>query len=140
MYIFDLEGTLSDSRHRIEHHKNQNWDEWNAQFPADPVRGDIKFLFEVCSQIGPTIILTSKEERYRADVEIWLSDNDIHPDLLVMKKTGSKETSPMFKSRMLKYVMLVDEIKLVVDDRLDIINELSKQGIPTLWVGDRDEY
>lgn len=136
MYIFDLEGTLSDTRHRMVHYINQDWDNWNFLFQADPIRPEIVRLFRTCQDQVHTMILTSKEEKYRAMVRNWLISNHILPDSLIMKPTGDKRTSPEFKLDKIFDMVGVNEVHMVFDDRRDVIDALLTNGIPAICVGE----
>lgn len=140
--VFDLEGTLSDSRHRWTYKQHRNWEAWNYLFRFDNVNESICDLYRCTYHVNkdnPNVevgILTAKEARYRLDVQNWLDNHQIPYDFVHMKFTGLKLASPVFK---LDTIMLWRgngiTTSMVYDDRADVVDHLLNNGIPAMLVG-----
>lgn len=138
MYIFDIEGTLTDSKHREWTLEKEwpsgvnKWDEFHKYFPDDPPRKNIIFLNNICSMNRKTILLTGMMEKHRAMALNWLSLNGVKYDHLEMRPNDNFEPSKVFKLNYIK--KLTDPVSMVFDDRSDIVSHLLENGIPTIQV------
>lgn len=137
MFVFDLEGTLSDFTHRLRYYEEKSWPMWNLLFTEDLPREDMGVIFRLAknSQVE-VMILTSKEDCHRPMVVNWLIQNDLIPDHFMMKPTRDQRTSPEFKTDILLEMRKAGHpVSIVFDDRKDVIDALIQNGIPAIWVG-----
>jgi len=139
MYIFDLEGTLSDSKHR-EHllpdknnpKQERSYDAFHGEFPKDKVKLHNKVLMQNCMLTSKTIILTGMMEKHQGKVLKWLLENGIAYDGLVMRANDDYSSSPNFKLNWIKGCGEI--IHMVFDDREDVVVQLLCHGIPAIVV------
>lgn len=140
MYVFDLEGTLSDCLHRNHlipdkslPKEERDYASFHSQFPKDLPNWPMIRIYRSCATISRIIILTGMSEIYREQAERWLRlKAGITCDELVMRQVGDMRTSPNFK---LEYLMKQDHpIHMVFDDRFDVINKLAEHNIPAVKV------
>ena len=138
MYIFDFDGTLSNSDHRQHLADEKRWDEFHSRALIDEPRKEIIELYKLLKSQTYTGILTAKPEKYREDVLYWLKRNNLpDPDFLHMRPTGSL----YIKATVLK-LEICNKIKasysrdilMVFDDREDIVDMLIKNKIPAIRV------
>jgi hypothetical protein len=138
MYIFDLEGTLTDCDHRIHHYENKDWDAWNKSIVLDTPRLGIIKLLKVCRATANAFILTSKEERYKKLVDYWLEINNLGDlsDFIFYKNDKFKNmSSPFYKLNSIKELMCrYGNPLMVFDDREDVVLHLIKNNIPAIKV------
>lgn len=132
MYIFDLEGTLSDSRHRD--HLVPDWDEFHKLFPEDGTNENICKLFRILAQSANCIILTGMMEKHRTMALAWLKEHRIPHNGLVMRPNDDLRTSPEYKLWNLNIMEHPERIKMIFDDRLDIITTLLDNNYPAIQV------
>lgn len=133
IYIFDLEGTLSDHRHR--QHCLPNYDEYHARFKDDSVIEANRILYNSCrKQNAMVVILTGKPEKYRAEVETWMDKNNLKWDEIIMRPDGDKRSSPTLKRQVIASIYWPDSPVMVFDDREDVVVELQRFAIPAIKV------
>lgn len=135
MYIFDVEGTLSDCEHR--NHLIPDWDAYHSFFPIDkPIQKNFDLLWS-CVLTGEKIaILTGMMSKNRQNLMEWLTKHGIahHFDEggILMRPDDCFTSSPEFKLEVIK--MLGEKIHCVFDDRQSIVDHLVKNEIPAVRV------
>lgn len=130
MYIFDLEGTLSDCEHRdhlLPKNGSRNYDDFHKEFPKDEPIHEMISLFHVCSETHKVIILTGMMEKHRNMAIGWLTKNGIHANELIMRGDKDLRPSPVFKLQTI--FKFTDPVFMVFDDRKDIVDHLILNGI-----------
>lgn len=143
MYVFDLEGTLSDCRHRLHllpskeekikcNRQYDAYEKFHSKFMDDPVRENILRLYNICAAKGRIIILTGMMEKNVRRAEKWLYNNKIRYDELIMRRENDFSTSPEYKLRELRYSR--HRATMVFDDRVDVVDHLLTHGIPAIVV------
>jgi hypothetical protein len=70
--IFDIDGTIADCSHRIDHANAKDWDKFHSLADEDMVIVNIADLMINLSAIAPIILLTGRPERYRYKTMEWL--------------------------------------------------------------------
>jgi len=85
--IVDLEGTLTDNRHRIglaqalskspDKSNDANWEIFNEGLSLDPPNIHICIIVKALSTFYPVFILSSKPERYKPMVVKWLNKSQV---------------------------------------------------------------
>lgn len=141
MYIFDIEGTLSDCQHRA--HLVPDWDAFHAEFPKDEPRKQIAQLYRILAQNNEVVILTGMMEKHREMASAWLRKYNFRFDELIMRPNDNFQTSPEFKynviidiaDRLLKSDSIHSrDIKAIFDDRKDVVDYLLNAGFPAIQV------
>lgn len=134
--IFDLDGTLSDNRHR-EHlieGEDKKWREYLAKCVEDsPVRKTISKLNEM-SEEYEIIILTCRSDEVEEETIEWLNKNNVNYDRLIMLPEGRwKIEDSEFKLDELK--MLENAVK-AFDDKESNCRMFLEEGLDVFKVGD----
>jgi len=134
-YVFDLDGTLADSRHRDQFAQSGEWDTFHSLAYIDKPRKDIEKLYRILSKTGDMTILTGRTEKYRDPTIEWLLRFDFkYPDLnLIMRPDGNFMKSPEWK---LGVISGMKDVKMVFDDRKDIVTKLLENNIPAIQVAE----
>lgn len=76
------------------------------------------------------VVLTSRSDEERDEVSNWLTKHDIHPDELVMRPKGNKESDVDVKEDLLEdKVSRQFKVKKAYDDKKKNVKMFKKQGI-----------
>ena len=132
MHIFDLEGTLSNSKHR--EHLRPDWDKFHELFPKDEPIGAICDLFRILQNASDVIILTGMMERHREMAEHWVNKNNLFPSSMLMRGNQDLTPSPEYKLNIITTISNNFNIDMVYDDRIDIVETLLTNNIPAIRV------
>lgn len=136
LVAFDLDGTLANINHRLEHVKNKPkcWEKFNEgikdDLPYIPVVEALKSLRAAGNDI---IYMSARQESCRAETEKWLVKNGIsaeNPQLYMRDDKDYREDS-LVKEEMLEKVRL-DFGKwpdMVFDDRRRVVDMWRRKGI-----------
>ena len=82
-------------------------------------------------------IVTAREERFRWATETWMRNNRINADALFMRPNYNSEPSKTLKAKQIVHALPVEmlaRVKLIIDDREDVIESFAKLGICGLRV------
>ena len=147
--IFDLEGTLSDSRHRnhllpIEAFQENRrptaieWHGWNLGLQNDRAHTGMLefFMYHIKHTSSLPVIMSAKPEAYSTIVHTWLGMHLPYMPLntpMLMRKKGDERPSPQVKASMLQHLLSVGlQPSLAIDDRADNCRMFQANGIPTM--------
>lgn len=138
IYIFDVEGTLSQSKWR--EHLIPDWDLFHANFPQDEPNGAIaEFAKEIIKNkniFQQNIIITGMMEKHRDMLISWLCKNKIHfmGREIYMRPSDDLRPSKIYKFEKIKELFGEEKFNeiLMIDDREDICDYLTKNGIKCL--------
>jgi uncharacterized HAD superfamily protein len=109
MYIFDIDGTLSDPRkrlHLIQDYTGKKIDSPNWDQFLDDARYDeaIPAMVKLIRELHKThhiVLSTGRREDQREMTQIWLKCNGIRYDLLIMRPTGDHRSDTIVKPEQL---------------------------------------
>lgn len=138
--IVDIDGTLSDLRHRLHHvtGPRRDWDRFFALVgedqPIEATRTLVRALYT--DEDAPRIILVSgRPERTRGDTKTWLVQHRIGFDHLYMRRDGDHRTDSIVKREILAEIRAEGFAPiLAIDDRDSIIEVWRSEGIPVFKV------
>ena len=141
MYIFDFDGTLSDSTHRQSLAERHQWDEFHSAACLDTPRWEIVYIYEGLLAHGSGVavgILSAKPEKYNNDMWSWLEKHAIpDPDFILCRPNDDLKTkAPELKLQLIKSKLTFDKLSDIVlfDDRQDIVDFLLTKGIKAIKV------
>jgi predicted kinase len=141
--IFDIDGTLADTAHRLHHIKAKppNWDAFFEECASDPLIEPIRELARVVAAQSYKIILVSgRTDKVRGLTETWLAENGVPYDELHMRPEGDYRQDTVVKSQILD-ALLADgnEIQWVIDDRPSVVAMWRERGLICLQCRDWEE-
>lgn len=116
--VFDLDGTLSDTRHRLHHITGRPRD-WDAFFRAavddPPLPTGVALALEWAerAELG---YVTGRPERCRRDTEGWLAAHGLPGGELWMRDDTDRRPARVTKPRLLQRVARRRTVAVVVDD------------------------
>lgn len=150
--IFDIDGTLANTSHRVHHVKNgnKNWDAFFGKMGEDtPVLGVTWLAEELAHGVrvgGVTahlFLVSGRPDSYRAVTVAWLHENvpmlfDMS-EALLMREAGDHRSDVEVKREILKGIQGQGyDVRLAIDDRPSIIKMWQDEGIPVLQVPNPD--
>lgn len=130
--IFDLDGTVSDDRHRAHHVEDSDppdWDSYYAGIVDDaPVPGAVA-LYNILVNAGIAVhVLTGRKEMYREPTTSWLQVHKfrIHPTRIHMRADDDRRRNPVFKRQVIEELLAEGyDIQLVIDDHPGVAEAVS---------------
>lgn len=139
--IFDRDGTLgSCQRHFVDGSLGrQDWGEFNNWLRFDaPVPG-VAALFRLLRETTnlKLLITTGRDESLRRPMMDWLEKHSLHPDYLLMRRAADRRLDSVVKKEL--YDMFIEpyyDVKLVIDDRPQVIEMWRAEGLPVIAVAD----
>lgn len=150
--IFDLDGTLTDCRHRL-HHVRKTPPDWPAFFAGcvdDPPHEYVLELNRMVAQAAkhrydetgaaPVVFICSgRPDSHRAETERWLADHNVFYWQLLMREAGDHQSDVSLKRDTLTAIRGQGyEPLFAVDDRPSVVAMWREEGVPCLAVDDRE--
>lgn len=132
--IFDIDGTVSDCRHRVHYAKGPEpeWEKFFAASGEDAALTHGVGLAQRYAAAGTLAWLTGRPERFRPITTEWLSRHGLPSVPLYMRPNDDLTPAADFKSRQLAELAKLHEIALVVDDDEGVLAALADAGWPIL--------
>lgn len=135
-YIFDLDGTLSDGRHRLhllpskaDAHKTEAWDAFNLAAGGDSAFVDNIRLMNELFQFGKRIIiLTGRCDVAKAITEKWLWEHGCSYNQLIMRPAADHRRDTEFKEEKLREIGL-ERIVACFDDLEHVAKHIRSLGV-----------
>lgn len=150
LWIFDLDGTLADSAHRVHFLENKEDPErWNKFYDActeDPPFLSTTAIFRALVHAGhDVVIFTGRSERVKDQTIRWLCQNVTtvvnYSDILVMRPEGNHELDVHLKKHWYYHWLGQrdrDRLKGVFEDRTSMVKMWRGLGIPCFQVAPGD--
>jgi uncharacterized HAD superfamily protein len=136
-FVFDLDGTICDVRHRRQYvaTKPRNWDAWNAGLVNDTPNVAVQKVFQALrnDQEVDLIIVSGRSDDYKEQTIKWLTDNEIFYDEIYMRKYKDHRDDAVVKGEIADEIEKTHQILGVFDDRQRVVNMWIERGI---WVFD----
>ena len=147
MYIFDIDGTLADARHRLHHilgkpQGEKDWDSWDAEtHKDDPIIPIITIANALWAQGQHILLLTGRNERVRKQTENWLYDHDVMYDDMIMRDYGDHRDDNIVKLEKLQEYL--DEnptlkVQTIFEDRRRLVVAFREAGYHVCQVDEGD--
>lgn len=124
--ISDLDGTITDCRHRQPLATAAQWDDFHAACPLDGPREEVcEFLRRSCKLAGyELVIMTGRPITYAQATVDWLAKHELaeHTVSLNMRAANNFQSSPDLKLAMVEMVygsvkMALEQVAFVLEDR-----------------------
>lgn len=130
--IFDLDGCLSDHRHRLHLAHQKKYDEYHSLCKYDAAMNKRVLEYYVHHIDFHIVFLTGRNERWRLETAHWIMLNlgmTADEYRLFMRPDGDKTPAPEFKLRVVTDELEFNEVYAAYDDRDDIIAAYRRKGI-----------
>lgn len=146
--ICDIDGTISDTTHRLHYVKDvekKDWKGFFSEMSKDPMREDTFEKLTSFYNAGFEIIfVTARPEDYRKETEEWLKKHlDCHIDwtALIMRNSGDGRPDTEVKQQIYDmYFKGKYEVNTVIDDRPSVIRMWRENGLHVIDVGEGKEF
>lgn len=147
MYIFDIDGTIADCRHRVHHIKGidkPDWEAFDRDGPKDkPIWEVITCLYAIAERF-PIILCTGRSERGRQYTEEWLERYEIPYRALLMRPEDDHRPDTIVKKEVLDAWMrennvIPHQIFGIFEDRKRVVDMWRTAGYRVFQV-DPGEY
>jgi len=139
--VCDIDHSVSDARWRDgmmapEGSAATAWDAYNEAAKDDrPIPEVIELLRALHNDGWGTVALTARPIKWKPVTQSWLLEHDVPFDELLMRPHEDFRPAPMVKvSLIMKRFGNLADIRLVIDDRSDVIAAFLEQGITALQV------
>ncbi|MGW7514078.1 phosphatase domain-containing protein [Streptomyces sp. NPDC054796] len=139
--VFDLDGTLSDTRHRLHFVKGPKRD-WNAFFRAAlddaPLPAGIALAQEWARECDLGYV-TGRPERCRRDTVRWLEAQGLPTGELWMRDNADRRPARVAKPALLRRLAAERTVAVVVDDDVRVCEAYRAEGFHVIeadWMAD----
>ena len=132
-YVFDIDNTIARTAHRA-HFLAGNIKDWNSFHSHCVLDTPIESVVNVLTALSwnyTIILLTGRNEKYRRLSELWLKNNGIEPDCLLMRKDDDFRPDYKMKSDVFDEIEQRFEILGAFDDNKDVLMMLNLRSIRT---------
>jgi phosphoglycolate phosphatase-like HAD superfamily hydrolase len=142
IYIFDIDGTLADLKHRLHfiQQEPKDWDGFYADCDDDCPIADVLRLCRVLAKAGAEILLvTGRPESIRTKTVQWLNDFCVPFHGLYMRATGDHREDSVVKAELLDKLALEWDRNLIVgifEDRNQVVEMYRSKGYRVFQVAD----
>lgn len=143
VFVFDLDGTLADIRHRLGYIQQKPKD-WNAFHDAchmdTPIYPTIEIARALWYHDADLWIVTGRSKRVEEKTRDWLKLHYIPYVSLVMRDEGDHREDYEFKRAWYKGLDRCDKVMLhgVFEDRARVVSMWRELGVPCFAVGAGD--
>jgi phosphoglycolate phosphatase-like HAD superfamily hydrolase len=151
LYIFDLDGTLADTEHRLHFIQGEQKD-WRGFFAASvndaPIRSGVE-TFKALSKTAECWIWTGRSDEVREQTISWLQEHRLFhpfwspigkmlaaPERFRMRKAGDYRPDHVIKSEWLYEIEPpeYDRLTAVFEDRARVVEMWRGAGVPCFQV------
>lgn len=139
--VFDIDGTLSDCRHRLKYISERPKD-WKMFFEAqvnDSVNEPVAALYRAMRDAGHRIfVVTARPNEYRKVTEEWLKRHDLGGyERLVMREEGDRRNDQYVKKDVLDQLREEGiEVFMAIEDRARVCAMWRESGVTCLQVAE----
>ena len=140
--IFDLDGTIADSRHRAHLLRGaiKDWDEYHMQCSGDAPITHIIAIANAMALYHDVMIMTGRSERAKRKTIKWLSDHGVIYKELLMRPADCEDDPVTLKSRWINELKPTpDNTVCAFDDDPIVVDLWHEIGIPCLQICDLDQ-
>jgi hypothetical protein len=145
MYIFDIDGTLSDPTHRMHYILNPKPD-WDSFFNAceydEPIYSVINIARALYANNETILLLTGRSDICRTATENWLIEHDISWHGLMMRKHGDHRPDYSVKVELLFTFLekpgMDQPIDTIFEDRKQVVMAWRELGYHVCQVAEGD--
>lgn len=158
LYVFDLDGTLADLRHRLHYildplrndnsdqiikegpafvREHQNWKpNWDAFFEASyddvPIRWVVDLLRMIHGKGNSVLILSGRSDKVRTQTTEWLNNHRIPFDFLEMRPEGCRTPDEVLKPLMLSKWLEEQKVLRKINYHVEFIVD-DRQKVADAW-------
>nr|WP_245599110.1 hypothetical protein [Embleya scabrispora] len=132
--VFDLDGTVADTRHRLHFVESRPHD-WEAFFAAaaqDAPLAEGVALARASVGVHEVVYVTGRPERCRRDTLAWLDRHGLPPGRLLMRRDRDRRPARVAKPELLRKLARGRTVAMVVDDDVQVCRAYEAAGFPVV--------
>ncbi|RBM07353.1 hypothetical protein [Streptomyces sp. PT12] len=138
--VFDLDGTLTDTRHRLRFLERapRDWDAFFAAAADDPPLARGVALAVEHAATSDLAYVTGRPEGLRGATRDWLGAHGLPPGELLMRRDGDRRPARVTKPELLRRLARGREVAVVVDDDVLVCDAYRRAGFRVVhadWMG-----
>lgn len=142
--IIDLDGTLSDTSHRIHHLRGErpNWQEFFAGIEHDEVNKAVAAVYKMAVTAGYTVLFVSgRPEDYRIPSETWLHRHGFDNYFALFMRSFQDQTpDTQVKAKLYdRYIAPYFDVVFTLEDRQRVVDMWRDKGLTCFQVAAGDE-
>lgn len=134
--IFDIDGTIADSTHRVHflEQDKPDWDNFLSNCEQDkPIKWTIDLLRILKTNGYLIYLVTGRTDNIRGKTINWLNRYNIPYDKLFMRQTGDHRHDYEIKLELIND--FINDIWFAVDDKQSVVDKFREIGINVLQCG-----
>ena len=144
-WIFDIDGTLADTDHRIHYIKPKEGEkkDWGKFFAAakddKPFQHVLQFNQAIAENINDEaiVLVTARPENLRKDTEKWLTENGVYWNELFMRPANERKADfevkrDIYREQIKPYY----DIRAAFEDRLQVAKMWREEGVQVFLCGE----
>ena len=139
--LCDLDGTLSDTEHRLHHVRGKQRD-YEAFFAAagddPPIQPVITLVQALAAQGHEIHILSGRRDDTRAATERWLEEHGVPHHRLVLRPYDDRTPDHILKRRWFHADYRKEDVLLALEDRSRVVSMYRELGVTCLQVAEGD--
>ena len=145
--VFDIDGTLSDLRHRLHfiQPEKKDWDGFFAACVDDtPIPHTVELLRQFLHHLNTVEFWTGRNEDMRSVTEQWLADHvgkdftirwPVHECVLKMRSKGDRRPDHVLKMEFIDWDHPPD---IIFEDRSTVVEAYRERGLTVFQVAKGD--
>ena len=137
--ISDIDGTISDRRHRLHYIEGKkDWDRFFEALVDDPVIQDtIDQIKSLLSADKKLIFFTGRPEKYRLLTQKWIRKNTPFKDyILLMRKNKDYRKDAIIKKEILDLIREDYEVGIIFEDQPELSKIWQAENIKCILVNE----
>lgn len=145
-WIFDIDGTLANTDHRIHHIKpaegqKKSWSKFFSEAKHDEPYEHVARLHhlirEYTGRQDAVIMLTARPENLKSSTRTWLLDKGLSWDELFMRPVDERKPDYEVKRDIYRnHIKDHYQVIAAFEDRLQVAKMWREEGVPVLLCGD----
>lgn len=139
--LCDLDGTLSDSEHRVHfvRGKNRDYESFFAAAGDDPPITPVITLVRALAEQGHEIhIVSGRRDDTRAATERWLERHEVPHHRLLLRPYNDRTPDHILKRRWYDADYRSRNVLLALEDRARVVSMYRELGVTCLQVAEGD--
>jgi FMN phosphatase YigB (HAD superfamily) len=146
-WIFDIDGTLANTDHRIHHIKpangqKKNWGKFFAEAEKDEPFRHVRYLHGAITCFGLLekdyiFVITARPENLRKETDKWLQEHSVSYNKLFMRPVNERKPDYEVKRDIYReHIKPKYDVVAAFEDRLQVAKMWREEGVPVLLCGD----
>jgi phosphoglycolate phosphatase-like HAD superfamily hydrolase len=122
--VLDLDGVLTDTRHRMHFlaRRPKDWDQFFSAAAEDPVHPEgLALARAAVAEDRVLVYLSGRPERTRQDTVAWLQRHEAPPGQLLLRPEGDRRPARYIKLAELRRLSRSHRLDVLVDDDPDAV-------------------